>query len=260
MKISYAQNFEDIMLWRALKDVRNGFYIDVGSHDPDADSVTKLFYEQGWHGINIDPNPLCQPKFEASRDQDINLQLAVTDHAGDVELEFNETGLSSINRDMIASHEGRGFKFQKVTVKGVPLADIWATHVPDGQEVHFLKVDVEGAEEAVLRSADFSRHRPWIIVVEATVPLSQEEDWQSWEPLLTDANYLFAYEDGLNRFYVAAERRDLIAAFRYPPNIFDDFVHARSMNYGILQGSVRQRVKRWLKRKLSGTKKVPAKA
>jgi hypothetical protein len=29
--ISYAQNYEDVMLWRALKDVSNGFWIDDGA-------------------------------------------------------------------------------------------------------------------------------------------------------------------------------------------------------------------------------------
>ena len=55
--ISYAQNMEDVLLWRALHDVQAGFYIDVGAADPRLDSVTMAFYERGWHGINIDPKP-----------------------------------------------------------------------------------------------------------------------------------------------------------------------------------------------------------
>ncbi len=55
--ISYAQNFEDVMLWRALKHVERGFYIDVGAFSPDLDSVTRAFSERGWRGINIEPNP-----------------------------------------------------------------------------------------------------------------------------------------------------------------------------------------------------------
>ena len=38
--ISYAQNFEDVMLWRALKHVEKGFYVDVGAQDPVVDSVS----------------------------------------------------------------------------------------------------------------------------------------------------------------------------------------------------------------------------
>ena len=53
--ISYAQNFEDVILWRAFKNLQNGFYVDVGANDPINDSVTQAFYEKGWRGINIEP-------------------------------------------------------------------------------------------------------------------------------------------------------------------------------------------------------------
>ena len=53
--ISYSQNYEDIYLWRLLQDVHHGFYIDVGAFDHQKDSVTKLFYDRGWSGINIEP-------------------------------------------------------------------------------------------------------------------------------------------------------------------------------------------------------------
>ena len=43
--ISYAQNFEDVILWRALKHVEAGRYIDIGANDPEKDSVTKVFYD-----------------------------------------------------------------------------------------------------------------------------------------------------------------------------------------------------------------------
>jgi hypothetical protein len=55
--ISYAQNREDILLWRALRDLSGGFYIDVGAEDPTQNSVTRAFYERGWHGINVEPVP-----------------------------------------------------------------------------------------------------------------------------------------------------------------------------------------------------------
>lgn len=53
--ISYAQNFEDVRLWRVLKQFEHGFYIDVGANDPRHHSVTKAFYDHGWQGINVEP-------------------------------------------------------------------------------------------------------------------------------------------------------------------------------------------------------------
>src|SRR3954468_25082326 len=80
--ISYAQNFEDVMLHRALKGVANGFYIDVGASDPVLDSVTKAFYDRGWTGINIEPEPEAFQKLCEARRRDINLRVAAGDHAG----------------------------------------------------------------------------------------------------------------------------------------------------------------------------------
>ena len=53
----YAQTHEDVLLWRALHNVQHGFYIDIGAHDPTALSVTRAFYEHGWRGINVEPDP-----------------------------------------------------------------------------------------------------------------------------------------------------------------------------------------------------------
>lgn len=71
--ISYAQNFEDVLLWRALKSINNGFYIDVGANDPIVDSVTKWFYEQGWSGINIEPSQEFYKEICTDRPRDINI-------------------------------------------------------------------------------------------------------------------------------------------------------------------------------------------
>jgi hypothetical protein len=54
MMISYAQNFEDVMLERALAEIENGFYVDVGAWHPDLDSVTRHFFGRGWRGVNIE--------------------------------------------------------------------------------------------------------------------------------------------------------------------------------------------------------------
>ena len=83
--ISYAQNFEDVMLHRALRDVKKGFYIDVGANDPVVDSVTKAFYDSGWRGINIEPVKEFYEKLQQDRPDDINLQLAARASKGNVD-------------------------------------------------------------------------------------------------------------------------------------------------------------------------------
>jgi hypothetical protein len=80
--ISYAQNYEDVILWRALRDVEKGFYVDVGAADPQEWSVTRAFYDRGWSGINIEPLDEYFDKLTQARPRDINLRVALGRAAG----------------------------------------------------------------------------------------------------------------------------------------------------------------------------------
>ena len=220
--ISYAQNFEDVMLWRALKHIDNGFYVDVGANHPEHDSVTKAFYDAGWHGINIEPLAVHYQELRKQRPRDNNLPLAVGEQAGQFQLwQCGIRGWATLDTEVARIHEAKGHKGSWTTVEVQPLSVILEQHAP--ADIHFLKIDVEGFEKSVLQSMDFSAVRPWIVVVEATIPDSKEENYATWEHLLTGADYLLAYTDGLNRFYVAEEQSELIPSFQYPPNVFDGF-------------------------------------
>ncbi|SOD30467.1 methyltransferase, FkbM family [Variovorax sp. YR752] len=219
--ISYAQNFEDVMLWRALKHVPAGRYIDVGAQDPVVDSVSKAFYEHGWRGIHVEPVPRYADMLRRDRPDETVLQLALSDEAGILELNvFEDTGLSTGVKEFADSHRTQhGLAHRTVATPMLPMRTAFASLA--GQPVHWLKIDVEGLEEAVLRGWDSEVLRPWIIVIEATVPMSTEVRYQGAEDILLDARYEFVYFDGLNRFYIAAEHSELKAAFSSPPNVFD---------------------------------------
>jgi len=221
--ISYSQNFEDVILYRALKEVKKGFYIDVGAGDPVIDSVTKAFYDRGWRGVNIEPVRFFYEKLLADRPEDINLMVAVGNRNGLVRFfEVVNTGLSTTNETLAKKYMQEGYEVKELLVPCMRLADICRDY--DIQEVHFLKIDVEGAEKEVLEGFEFSRVRPWIVIVEATEPNTVKEAFRDWEELLLDQGYEFVYYDGLNRFYVAREKSELKEAFKLPPNLWDSFV------------------------------------
>lgn len=215
------------MLWRALCDVGPGFYVDVGAFSPVDDSVTLAFYERGWHGINVEPNAALHARFVADRPRDVNLEVALGERTGETTLFVVENpGLSTLDEREARARERDGLSVHPVTVRVETLRSVWVAHVPPGRPVHFLKIDVEGHERAVVAGADWAADRPWVVVVEATRPMTTEPSHADWEPVLLGADYVHAYADGLNRFYVAREHADLLPAFAYPPNYFDGYIRA----------------------------------
>ncbi len=217
------------MLWRAFKGVKAGFYLDVGGFDPVNDSVTQAFYERGWSGINIEPVPALAKKFRESRPRDINLMLAVSDRKGMTKMfEIAETGLSTLDAEAARSQANSARKVIEHDMETTTLAEICSSHVTG--DIHFLKVDVEGAEAEVLRGMDFVKWRPWIVLVEATKPESTEPSHESWEPSLLAQQYEFLWFDGLNRFYASREKAgELRQHFNCQPNPFDNFQMHREL-------------------------------
>jgi FkbM family methyltransferase len=222
--VSFAQAGEDVLLHRALGHVAGGFWVDVGAGDPVADSVTAHVSALGWRGINIEPDPAAFARLVAARPRDVTLPCAAGAAAGRAVLHrIPGTGLSTLDPAIAARHAEAGLASEQLEVEVRTLAAICDAYAP--AEIHVLKIDAEGHEAAVLAGADFARHRPWIVVVEATEPNSTTPTHAAWEPGLLAAGYVFAWFDGLNRWYLAEERADgLRGAFTAPPNPHDGFV------------------------------------
>jgi FkbM family methyltransferase len=228
--VSYSQNFEDVILWRSLKDIEEGFYIDVGANDPELDSVTKAFYDRGWSGINIEPVEYWFKRLNHLRPRDINLKVAAGNFEGEIEMtEVVGTGLSTSVQSIADQHsKSNKMDTRRIVVNVKPL-DMILNEYPK-KDIHFLKIDVEGSEEAVINGINLKKFRPWIILVEATKPRSQELNYESWEDRILSSDYKFVYFDGLNRFYVATEKIYLQSNFEVPPNFFDNFISAKTVD------------------------------
>lgn len=218
---SYAQNFEDVILWRALKNIKNGLYIDIGAQDPIIDSVSKGFYDNGWRGINVEPTTQYSQLLREHRSDEIVLQVAISNQCQDLLFyEFPDSGLSTACEKMAQEHIANGFKCKQSQVSTLSVDNL--LEMVSG-EIHWLKVDVEGLEAAVFSSWNNDNIKPWIILVESTLPMTQELSSQAWEHVLLNKGYEFVYFDGLNNFYISEEHPELKCKFKTPPNIFDNF-------------------------------------
>ncbi|MFM8283113.1 MAG: FkbM family methyltransferase [Planctomycetaceae bacterium] len=217
---SYAQNMEDIRLWRALRHVTPGRYIDVGAWDPRVDSVSRGFYERGWRGVHFEPHPRLAARLRADRPDEPVHEVALSDHEGTLRLFLHgDDGTATADPEVARTAARPGRSSTAVVVRATTLACACADLA--GHDVHWMKIDVEGLEAAVLRGWDATALRPWVVVVEATKPHSRTPTHEAFAPLLSAADYLPAGFDGLNRYYVAREHGDLVAAVEEPVSVFD---------------------------------------
>lgn len=232
--VSYAQNFEDVMLWRALSHVSKGFYIDIGAQDPVHDSVSLAFYEHQWRGVHVEPTEQYSSKLRLARPDEVIEQVAIGSGAESLEFyEFSDTGLSTSDDAIAKLHLDSGYQAIRRVVPVMSLDTLLEKY--RDHAVNWMKIDVEGLEKNVIESWVESPIRPWILVIESTLPLSQEQSHDDWEDLILAKGYRFAYFDGLNRFYVHEAHGELLKAFNRPPNVFDGFVLGGKASHSFYQ-------------------------
>ncbi|HET9142500.1 FkbM family methyltransferase, partial [Actinophytocola sp.] len=221
--ISYAQNAEDVVLARLFADQRTGRYVDLGAGDPIEASVTKHFYDLGWRGLNVEPIPELAEKLRANRPEDVTRAVAVGAKPGTAVLHLvaPEWGWSTLDDGLARGYrEDQHWEVRDIEVEVVTLAALLDEHPGP---VDFLKIDVEGAEQDVIDGADWDRHRPRVVVIEATEPGSPTPTHDRWEPVLLDAGYRCALFDGLNRFYVDKGDDEAMTRLAAPANVFDGY-------------------------------------
>ena len=65
-----------------------GKFLDVGCFHPTRHNNTYAMYKRGWHGINIDLNPLTIELFNFARIKDININAAISNNEETKKLYF----------------------------------------------------------------------------------------------------------------------------------------------------------------------------
>jgi hypothetical protein len=173
--------------------------------------------------------PMTFARIARERTQDVNLELVVSNGEGEVNFyAVSESILSTTDPDIADHCRQAGYNVTEKKVQSLTLNQILGRYAEP--TIHFMSIVVEGSELKVLQGLDLTRWRPWILLVEATIPTLSIPSFESWEPHLTNSGYEFVYFDGMNRFYVAEEHPELKDAFKLPPNINDEFMVARELD------------------------------
>lgn len=165
----YSQEGEDIILLREFEYEKNGFYVDVGAYHPKRFSNTFLFYKKGWNGINIDARPGSMKKFKKLRPGDINLEIPVSDKKEHlVFYTFNEPAVSGFLEDLSLERAKKdGYKIVKSEeMETNTLEEILDQYLPSNKNINFLSIDVEGFDFKVLKSNNWNKYRPKVVLFE----------------------------------------------------------------------------------------------
>jgi len=201
--VSYARNGEDVVLWRALRHVPDGRYVDVGAGDPVEHSVTKALYQRGWRGIDIEASASHVERLREDRPEDEVVHAA----EGDAPM----VALESVLRE------------SRVL----------------GPDLHVLRVAPEGDPAPFLTSLDLDRWRPWVVVVASggtTLGSPAAAD-----RVLNDAGFGLTLFDGISRFYLSADHPELRADLAYPACARDAYERAEQVHAVELLAQERER-------------------
>jgi len=182
---SFAQVGEDMILNRYFNEKNEGFYVDIGANHPYIYSNTFKFYLKGWNGINVDANPGTKKLFDTLRPNDINIEAGISLHPGNLSFYRFENNVFNTMDKLTAEQHCKEFSItikDVINIKTTTLAEMLNANLPPLQKIDFMSIDVEGLDMEVLRSNDWSKYKPEVLVVECVY--ADYEEIQNMETVI----------------------------------------------------------------------------
>lgn len=188
---SYSQYGEDLLVDSILGCKVNGTYIDIGANNPILFNNTKRFYDRGWSGINIEPNPVHYPLLK-NRDRDINLNIGISNVETFIPFYILEADMVSTTDKDIAIRNCQDYDtcIQKVIEIPVLRLDTVLSEYLGDRYIDFMSIDVEGVEMNVLQGNDWDKYRPMVILIEITDHIEDILDYlvkRSYLPIMSNS-------------------------------------------------------------------------
>jgi FkbM family methyltransferase len=164
----YSQDNQDRYLEQnVFKGFTSGVFVDVGAHDGVSLNNTLFFSKnRNWMGVNIEPIQKVFETLSKNRPDDINLPCAISKEDGEIDFLCN-TGHTEMLSGIVSLYDPRHIERIKkeniendstssvVRVKTRRLESIFDEY--EMKHVHYLSIDVEGAEFEVIQSISFDK-------------------------------------------------------------------------------------------------------
>lgn len=143
-------------------------YLDVGTNHPKMGNNTYLFYRKGSRGVCVEPNPELCRLIRKQRPHDKCLNIGLSD-GGESVAEFysmSSNVLSTFSKEEALELEAGG-KYKIDQVLRIPVRNINAVIRENFDDpIDLVSIDVEGWNEEIVRSFDFSLQRPFCFCIE----------------------------------------------------------------------------------------------
>ena len=172
--------------------VKNGYFVDVGSADGILYSNSKALEDLGWTGVAIDPFPT-----NWSARKCLLFREVVSSRKGDT-VEFRLAGEVGGIVDTLGRYRAETDKVPTVRLTTTTIADV-LERARAPRYIHYVSLDVEGAEYDVLQAFPFSTHE----VGAFTIEHNQEEPKRTLiRSLLEAKGYRFVRQQVVEDWFV----------------------------------------------------------
>lgn len=164
----WSQEGEDIILSRIFSKKTKGFYVDVGAHHSSRFSNTyKLYKENLWRGINIDANFESYSNLQKNRSRDINIHIGISNTKKSLRFyTFTDGALNTFNKKKMLDVKKKYKLIDNKIIICKKLSEILDNFIKKSQKIDLLNIDAEGNDLQVLKSNNWNKYLPKIIIVE----------------------------------------------------------------------------------------------
>lgn len=204
-KKSYSQMGEDLTISfiMDIKEMKNPYYVDIGSNAPVKLSNTYLFYKRGCHGVCVDPNPVFQKQFRKYRPKDKFINAGISPSGkGEATfyiMDWHEFSTFDKNQALKVQEQYKGRNNIKEEIS-LPLISLENLYKELERKIDLLSLDVEGLDYDILKAWDFYKYAPAIICIECKDLKTGEHD-QRISQFLLDKGYKLEAFNQINSIY-----------------------------------------------------------
>lgn len=174
-KRSFAQCGEDLIVDFILGyiGVTDMSYLDIGAFEPIEINNTYLFYEKGFKGVLVEPNPVMCDKLRSVRPRDTTLTagIGITDEREADFFQMSDPSWNTFSKEeaehVVKTTNGKIFIEKQLKMPLLDINRVMSEHF--GGAPTYVSIDAEGLHLALLQAIDYTKYRPLVICVETLV-------------------------------------------------------------------------------------------